>query len=31
MKKVLVSGLIARCELFIVSYGGLYLGSGRVF
>lgn len=26
MKKVLISGLIAGCILFIVSYGGLFLG-----
>lgn len=26
MKRVLISGLIAGCILFIVSYGGLYLG-----
>ncbi len=26
MKKVLTSGLIAGCILFIISYGGLYLG-----
>ncbi len=26
MKQVLISGLIAGCILFIVSYGGLFLG-----
>jgi hypothetical protein len=25
MKKILISGLIAGCILFIISYGGLYL------
>ena len=25
MKKILISGLIAGCILFVVSYGGLYL------
>jgi hypothetical protein len=26
MKKILITGLIAGCILFILSYGGLYLG-----
>ncbi len=26
MKRMLISGLIAGCVLFILSYGGLYLG-----
>ncbi len=26
MKKILISGLIAGCILFILSYGGLFLG-----
>lgn len=26
MKKILTSGLIAGCMLFVISYGGLYLG-----
>jgi hypothetical protein len=26
MKKILIAGLIAGCILFVVSYGGLFLG-----
>jgi len=26
MKKILISGLIAGCILFVISYGGLFLG-----